>query len=393
MEASERYALFVACMAAHLNGDKVSPPTMTAPEWGKLYALARRQSLSGALYTALDTKALPEPVDDRLRHDAFVMLARFEAQKSAVEDIARVFSAKEIAHLFFKGAVVRWYYPDPAMRSMGDIDMAVHETDRSRADSAMREIGFERSSETVEVWTYLRDGVMVEMHTTVRQYSVKKQTTVPYETLWIDARQQKGCTFHLSDEAEATHAMMHLAAHFCAGGCGLRQVMDVAVLCRRFEEKALWEAVLERLRSEGVDVFARQLLWMCRQWFGVSVAQELVTPPDAAVVEAFLERLLSEGTFGTDQRMALADRRKAQRRGKGGKLERTWHTLFPPVAELKRRYTYVVRHPWLAPASYVHRAVDGVTKNRRLHEARRQYEKAHEDDFADEVALFEALGL
>lgn len=392
MEKIELYLEFVACMAAYLRGETYAP-SLSAEEWGKLYSLAKRQSLSGALHAVTDGCEMPDTVHDRLRRDAFLTLARYETQQQIQNELCGVLSDAGATHLLFKGAVVRRYYRDPAMRSMGDIDAAVPLICRELAHTALLANGFEKTKEQPEVWVYEKQGVFIELHTVLRRYNALIQDKEPYDDVWTDARQKQGLTHHLSDEAEAAFAMAHMASHFCGGGCGIRPLMDIAVLYERFPDTALWNGVLARLEAQALDRFARHMLWLCGRWFQLEIDASLTAPLDNDTEAHVLARMLTDGTFGTDERRMLSrmrqDRRLHRNGGKAGTLTR-W--LFPAPAYLKRQYAYA-DNPLLLPAAYVHRLFDGVTKNRRLHTARLQYAKDNAAALEAEVRLFEDIGL
>ncbi len=391
METPELYRLFVSLMAAFLHGETVSP-TLSAADWGKLYALAKRQSLSGALHAVVGKGEMPDAVRDRLRRDAFLTLANYETQQQVLRELTDTLTAAKTAHLVFKGAVTRRYYRDPAMRSMGDIDAAIRESSRPLADAALTAAGFEVSKKQPAVWVYTRRGTIVEVHTELKRYNTFRQTAEAYEDFWVDTRLQNGTTHHFSDEAEAAYTLSHMAAHFCGGGCGLRQLMDVAVLLKRFPDAALWQGVITRLEPLGTDRFARHMLWLCETWFGVE-APEAALPLNGETEEQLRCRLLDDGTFGLDDRRMLSRMRRESRVSAPGGTGGTWRRwLFPSASYLRGQYGYA-ENPLLLPVAYVHRLVDGVTKNRRVHTARLKYAKEQQDTLQDEIRFFETIGL
>ena len=392
MEAIELYRVFVSCMAAYLRGDK-QDITLSAADWGKLYALAARQSLTGALFETVGHCPMPDAVHDRLRRDAFVTLANYENQQQILAELRSVFAGADTSLLLFKGAVTRRYYVTPAMRTMGDIDAAVPLSSRAVADAALLAAGFAKEKEQPEVWVYRKNGVLLELHTVLRRFNTFTQDKEPYEELWTDARLVRDTTYHLSDDAEIAFTIAHMASHFCDGGCGLRQLMDVAVLLMRFDDTSLWEHVLLLLEKDGTDRFARHMLWLCEKWFGLTAPTGLAVPLDSATEDVLLCRFLNDGVFGADERYLLSrmrqERRMHQHSGKGTMLR---HWVFPSPAYLRRRYAYADK-PLLLPVAYVHRLVDGVGKNRRVHEKRLQFAKKQESTLEDEVLFFEAIGL
>ncbi len=386
------YREFVACMAAYLRGETYAP-SLNAQEWGHLYSLAKRQSLSGALYTVTDGASMPDTVRDRLRRDGFLTLARYETQCQEQAVFCDVLSAAELPHLMFKGAVVRRYYRNPTMRTMGDIDAAVHKESLPAVHAALTAADFETVEQYPAVWVYRKHDIFFEVHSALRRFNANLAETEPYPAFWADARLKRDFTYHFSDEAEAAFVLSHMAAHFSGGGCGIRQLMDVAVLYERFPDVALWQGVLTRLAETGLDEFARRMLWVCHHWFGTAIDDTLITPLDGDTETRLLARFLSMGTFGSDERHFLSqirsDRRKNKRGGAAGTLAR-W--LFPSPTYLKRQYAYADK-PLLLPAAYVHRIWNGITKHRRMHTARLQYAKNNNAELEAELQLFEDIGL
>jgi len=385
------YDLLIQSMSRFLRGETHTTEADT-DTWKALCLLAQRQSLSGALCVTAAGSPMPKAVASRLQQDAAKTLSKSEEQMRSFDEITAALSAAGVTHLIFKGAVIRGYYPDPLMRSMGDIDMAVRFEDRDAAYAAMTAIGFTCAEKTEEVWTYRRFQTSVEMHTIIKTFNAHEQQTQEYDHIFEDTVPVSGTTVRWSDKKEAAHCISHLTAHFCAGGCGLRQLMDVAVLYERFPDKVLWETVLDDLRPMGIDGFARRLLWLCREWFGVAVDETLVTALSDEDAARMKDRLLSDGTFGTDARMAFAEMRR-DRKKKRSRTAAFFRRLFPPIIYLRRRYGYIERHPWLFPVGYCHRAYDGLFKNRRTHQIRRQYARQNEHDIDAELAFFDALGL
>ncbi len=394
METAVMHSIFVACMRAYLRGEKAAPLDLTPQEWGKLYHLAKKQNVSGALFSVTEGQAIPDAVHDRLRRDAFLTMAAYETQNAMIADIQAAFAAKEIAHLFFKGAVVRRYYHNPAMRSMGDIDVLVRPDDQARARAVMEELGFTCSADQGAVWVLERQGYYVELHSETEMYHVKRHSRVVYEEAWLSARLKSGATYQWSHETEAVFSLSHLIKHFCSEGCGIRQLMDIAVLYERDPDDALWERVMTRMRALGGERFSRHLLYMCRKWFGTPVSEKLAKPLTAELYEGMCEHLLGDGVFGdADRLMSANERIDRQHQKKGGKAGHMVRWLFPPAAQVSARYRYAQKSPLLVPVAYVHRAWDGVTANRRIHAARMAYARDHRDTLDAEVRFFNEIGL
>lgn len=394
MEQDALYRVFIGAMAAFLQHRELPPFSLSSEDWEALYALSYRQSLSGALYDRAAKAGLPPSVAERLRHDGYNTILKSTAQQEAQQQIAQAFSKRQLAHLFFKGAVIRQYYPEPLLRSMGDIDMLIHEADRDASHEAMLSLGFSCAGQNAEVWIYRRGLCVVEVHTALLLFDRKQQHTVAYTTVWQDAYQTEGTTFRLIDEAEARKVISHLAAHFCSGGCGLRQLMDVAALCNALPTDSFWERVLALLSADGTDTFARHLLWLCARWFDCPLLTAAL-PLSEEGEERLRAYLLSAGTFGADERLLFSQlrRERAAQETKPGTAGQLFRWLFPSASYLKKQYPYAEKHPVLLPVAFGNRLLDGLTKNRRLHQKRLRYTAAHLDELEEESAFFDMMGL
>lgn len=54
----------------------------------------------------------------------------------------------DIPYVILKGQVSAFYYPNPMLRSMGDVDFLVHKEDRGKVDQLLKNSGFEKLSGT-----------------------------------------------------------------------------------------------------------------------------------------------------------------------------------------------------------------------------------------------------
>ena len=90
-------------------------------------------------------------------------IANYIKRRRATEYLDNILG--QIEHLYFKGAVVADLYPQPALRSMGDVDVLIHESDRELVHHILINNGFVFSKESDIVWIYKRDIITFEIHT------------------------------------------------------------------------------------------------------------------------------------------------------------------------------------------------------------------------------------
>ena len=134
-----------------------------------LLRLCELHSLQPILYYMFSSEidylreAYPEVVK-RMRDQYIASVYLSVQQDVAAEEIAEHFGREGICLVFFKGVLWRRFYPEPQLRTMGDIDCLIFRDDRKRAHDLMVDIGYECESDKGDVWVYRRGNVSVEMH-------------------------------------------------------------------------------------------------------------------------------------------------------------------------------------------------------------------------------------
>lgn len=68
-------------------------------------------------------------------------------QDAAAEEMAERFEQAGIRLIFFKGILLRRFYPEPQLRTMGDIDCLISAEERGKAHDLMADLGYECESD------------------------------------------------------------------------------------------------------------------------------------------------------------------------------------------------------------------------------------------------------
>lgn len=103
---------------------------------------------------------------EKLKQQENLALYRYMNQDYASQEIGEVFTEKQIPFLPLKGSVLREEYPEPWLRTSGDIDILVHEQDVKRASQVLMETcGFSREGGDKKDISFMRDEyVHVKLH-------------------------------------------------------------------------------------------------------------------------------------------------------------------------------------------------------------------------------------
>ena len=156
-------------IASYLNKEEVVLPRTLSLE--KLYALSEKHSIAALVFRAIETSEGTGAADEK---DAGALKAFAGAYVGAVY-FASVLSyhvecfcdAMEEAHIPFaivKGYEIRELYPEPEIRTMGDVDVLIGPQDRMAVHQCMLDMGYTRSELGGNVWAYHKDKISFEIH-------------------------------------------------------------------------------------------------------------------------------------------------------------------------------------------------------------------------------------
>lgn len=361
-------------------------------DWKKFYSLARHHNLTGICHCVFNAgKELDIPQNiRRLFTDSFLDLVyRYEMQSAALGEIEEGLGSGGIPFITFKGAVLRGLYPVAESRSMGDIDILISEKDREKSDEILTSMGFELYSYDGAVKEYVKNGVLLEVHT--RLFS---QPCGVFDDAFdnADFLQGKG---QLDDSFHFAYLIAHTANHLKYTGAGIRFVLDLAVMQR--ERQIDFNRVFEILEGVGLAKFARAILSVCFEWFGTG---EKYTE-DTQRLQRYL---VEDGVFGslkTDGEAAVSRLVQCEafdERGKGrSPLRLKLRLAFPPYETLvKAPYIkFLQGRRWLLPAAWIYRFFYSLKNNRKhmLNTVKNIDDKKTAELVDEKLAFFEEIGL
>ena len=327
-----------------INEDKRNSPqpALTEEQLAHLYQRAKQHDLAHLVGDALiKREMLADPALYKLyKREVLVAVYRYEHFCHELNRIRETLNAAEISFIPLKGAVIRDYYPEKWMRTSGDIDLLVHESDMERAIRILTEkLGYTfkvKCDETV-VMTY-KEHTHVELHYSINEFDTERQTI--FDDCWTYAHLVDGYEYQFENEFFLTYFYAHAAKHFAHGGCGVRPFIDCFLLNKKMPYDN--EKLQAMLVGEGVDRFAEAMEKLAEVWFA-NGRHDAVTERMAAFV-------LRGGVYGSlNNTMSV---RQQQEKGVHGYLLRR---LCIPYATLCEFYPILRKHPYLTPLYRVRR--------------------------------------
>ncbi len=394
--------ILIQLLSAAISGKSPILPEL-APDWPVIYEEALAHQVHTLLFPVIEklpAELKPEPAllsswkNDMLREGTF--------QIQHVEQMVRVFQyfkEQGIPLIALKGLILRNYYPVKELRIMGDADVLIRYEDLKRAHVALVKLGYKKGEFSERHIVYTLEGFPdIELHTLLTENSDMESKADFTSHVWDNTSTELLDTtpvLSLSVKDQTLHQIFHIVHHICSGGIGLRQLCDFTLFTAFHAKDIIWENIISELELYGYDKFTRTLLAICQDLFDVLLPDELLPVEEEQALyyrNKLTEDILEAGTFGkrTDERAAS---RNILRYIKGGKRTTIFNLirfLFPIPAQLRYRYRYAKKYPFLLPIAWIHR---GVYNLRQLSLLAFIWNKESSTAYSDRIQLLTWLEL
>lgn len=305
-------------------------------DWVQLVREAKMQavfSLAFNSYTQL-------PLDDELSTKVKSVLMKYAILNAACfknhSYLHALMEKNNISYCVVKGAVSASYYPDPILRSMGDVDFYVHPDDIDRALKVFETEGFEKSKMNHPAHFLLRKGSEnFEMHFKPVAYTAGKVGDI-LEEAWQDIREtsvlykselavyQRPSVFH-----HGFILLTHLQHHLMHEGVGLRHFCDWAIFANSFSNDEFLEIFESPLKRTGLFRLAQLLSLGAVKHLGMNYCAWMGEDYDTA--DELISDIIYGGNFGRKDKqrfyeaMFISDRSTGD--VKGGRIRLLFSSL------------------------------------------------------------------
>lgn len=269
---------------------------------------------------------------------------RFE---DAVGRFARLMKENSIAYVVFKGLAVARYYPEPFVRTMGDVDFYVPQRDFLRAVEVIeRGLNVVMDKEDIDKhYSFDWQGIRFEMHYQIETFGNHRHQR-RFDRMIDEAMAEHTDSFSVCDsdgnETEVSVlpptedlivVFKHWFNHLLVEGVGLRQTLDLAVLLTAYRDKINVGRLMTALDGIGYMKAFRAMLAMMRRYLGLDWFDNffVYNRCDERYAGKLMGTVMESGNFG----------RKAYRNHTEGKKK--------SMETATRALRHCVKFFWLAP--------------------------------------------
>ena len=336
-------------------------------DWQAVLEESRAQAVLPLAYDAARA-VLPESEKLTWQKAALERITRNYAVRTEHAEVAKTLRDAGVPFVLFKGTASARYYPEPALRSMGDVDFLVPEVQMESAEKALLAVGFTRDTEhgdpNIE-WIYRRAPKSCwEMHRTLNGMPVGESGEYAAKLLadTVETAEDYASPEGTYPVPDTLHhgviLLLHTAHHLLSGGVGLRHFCDWAVFVASLSDETFSQTLAVSLREIGLWRFA-QTLTRCAEIYLAAPKREWAQDVTDEVAEGLLDDLLETGNLGSKdptrvyQQNLLFDRASSTVGGKS----RFTQFVGNLTAAAKRDYPSAEKYPALLPFAWFGTAV------------------------------------
>lgn len=207
-----------------------------------------------------------------------------------------------------KGQTVARYYPEPALRQSGDIDVWIYGRKNGSRVSRKDIINYlEQKGRKVKLCYLHADGITVDGDVSVEVHFHPSFSVCPWRNICLQSALNKlyvpnDCEINGADVPAANYEfnrlfmLHHIYRHLFSEGVGLRQIVDYAMLLTQRND-GIDHNVERQLQKLGMLKFAQGIMWILSECLNVP-SKCLYTNMDEKEGRYLLNEIMRSGNFG-----------------------------------------------------------------------------------------------
>lgn len=253
----------------------------------ELFNLALQTQVSSFLYPTLNQYRgelqLNEQLMRRWKETTLLLATRQLHMFAGISSIFDLFKANNIPAISLKGLVLKQLYPQPELRTMGDIDLLIDEINIQKAIELLSTQGYQLSPKEQDLndpkWMHIvlrkPGSFSVELHRTLWHPTLmkKRSNQLWFEHIWENKRllEIEGLQYTaLSPEDELINLVIHLATHLLHTGANLQQLCDIVLFIKAYWDTMDLEHIDQTLQAMELFTFYQHLLSTCHMFLGLT---------------------------------------------------------------------------------------------------------------------------
>ena len=344
--------------------DLPTDPDPTVDET-KLVAWAEAHELGGIFYVQYVRQIRNKELRKRLNTEFGSAVSHSTNLNADYAELSATLKGAGIPYLPVKGILIAPFYPDPELRTMGDVDLLIHAEDAERVRDLLTPLGCRVEAWAKTEWHYRRSSVRYEFQSLLMDAEAPDigDINAYFNNFWTHAQPDGENAQRLDPNFHFLYLIGHIAKHLRWIGVGFRQFFDLAVLMTRREQPYDWDWIRREAERIGFFRFTECCLAFNERWFGVPSPYGADCLSDE-LFESVTQKIFQDGVFGFENEMnRLHKLEKYSRDSKAplllARIRAAKKLMFPPYRDLivSEKYAALRGKPWLLPLYWFRRGL------------------------------------
>ena len=267
--------------------------------WEKIFEAAKIQCIVPLLVYSV-------PSEHRYEWTAisYQSKARFIQMIYEQNALDKLLKDNDIPFAILKGTAAAVYYPNPTLRTFGDIDVYITKENLESARRILDNNGYQFVKGDGSEYVYEKNGIEVELHIKISgtYYNDVEHIIIEGLNNIIEYKISNNSFPGLPAYENGISLLGHIMHHLKTYGIGLRQIIDWMMFVQKELDDFAWENHFKKMASEaGLEKLAVTVTYMCKKWLGLPDDITWCNYADEYLADQLLVRILDDGNFGCDR--------------------------------------------------------------------------------------------
>lgn len=322
-------------------------------DWNYIYKLCKFHRIDNIIgYLSNEQINMPEDIYKQFRLAMQKGKVREVNQSFELQVIQEKFEEYEIENIPLKGSILKYYYPSSDMRFLTDLDILFKDEKTELVKQVLSEMNYQIHELGGHHDVYIKKPYMtVEMHRSC--YCDNDVLNKLFDTIWQRCVKVDNSEYAYEMTIDDFYLFMvgHMAKHFKYGGIGIRMLLDFIVFENKLEAKCNRSYIELNLKNAGLLTFEKRIKELLNNCLNDNYKFEN---------DDLINCIINSGAYGTIQNnlnnQILKNGNKTSRIIKN-RIKMLFEIVFPSLKNMKIKYTYLNKFPFLLPVAWIYRGV------------------------------------
>lgn len=277
----------------------ITPKIPENANWEKIFDAAKTQCVVPLL-----SSYVPSEYSDQWNAIAYQSKAHYMQMLYEQNLLVKLFENNNIPFVILKGTTAAIYYPNPLLRTFGDVDVYVSNKYWNTAVDLLNENKYVCFSKDDRTYEYEKNGIGFDFHTrfSCRYYNDIDHLILNGMTNAVEYQIFNNKFPGLPNYENGLVLLGHIMQHLNDSGIGLRQIIDWMMFVHNNLDDSSWNNYFKPLAAEaGLEKLAIIVTAMCKKWLGLPDKITWCNNSNDDLLDQLLARILVDGNFGQDR--------------------------------------------------------------------------------------------